>query len=196
MIELNPYQILENKRVRLEPMQWDHFSHLLPICLEHPTLLRYSPPNFGTKAALEAYFEKNLALQKEKRKCPWVIYDKQQEAYAGSTSYLNISLHDKRLEIGSTWLAPAHQRTGLNRNCKYLLLTHAFTQLQIERVELKTDLRNEQSRKAILAIGATYEGALRSHTLLSDGHRRDTAYYSILRSEWGTIRERVFASYE
>ena len=110
---------LENNRVKLEPLSWNHFEHLLPIALKHPDLLKYSPPEFGTEKTLKKYFEQNLNLQKQQLKFPFAIYDKLHYAYAGSTSLMAISVKDKRLEIGATWLAEDFQRTGLNRNCKY-----------------------------------------------------------------------------
>ncbi|NNF22061.1 MAG: GNAT family N-acetyltransferase [Saprospiraceae bacterium] len=186
--------ILEDKRVRLEPLSWAHFETLLPIAIQHPDLLDYSPPPFGSEDTLKLYFQNNLELKNNRLKCPFVIFDKNENCYAGSSSFLNISEIDERLEIGSTWLGKKFQRTGLNRHCKYLMFKYAFETLKFQRVELKTDARNTQSRTAIKAIGAQYEGTLRSHTLLSDGHRRDTVYYSILKDEWPGIRTTVFKS--
>jgi len=123
----------------------------------------------------------------------FAIYDKRIDAYAGSTSFGNISLKNSRVEIGWTWIGKAFQRTGLNRNCKYLLLSYAFEKLQCKRVELKTDSRNKQSWNAIEAIGAQHEGVLRSHTLMNDGYRRDTAYFSILDSEWPNVKTTRFS---
>jgi len=120
-----------------------------------------------------------------------VIFDKQKQQYAGSTSFLSISNHNKRVEIGATWLGPIFQRTGLNGNCKFLLLLYAFEYLEFERVELKTDARNIQSQTAIKAIGAKYEGELRSHTLMLNGYRRNTVYFSILKEEWGDIKHNI-----
>jgi len=134
-------------------------------------------------------------LRDKELKYPWAIYDKKAEAYAGCTSYLNISAVNSRLEIGSTWIGEEFQRTGLNRACKFLLLSYAFEDLGWERVELKTDSRNEQSKTAIQKIGAQYEGKLRSHTLMSDGYRRDTVYYSILKPEWPRIKSVIFSGY-
>jgi len=161
-------QALENDRARLEPLEMKHHPLLLPICLAYPDLLRYSPPAFGTEESFRAYFESCLQRKEKGEWSPWAIFDKKKEAYAGSTCYLNISEKDKRLEIGATWIAPPFQRTGLNRACKFLLLSHAF-------------------------IGAQYEGKLRSHTLMSDGYRRDTLYYSILPDEWPVIKAKVFS---
>ena len=123
----------------------------------------------------------------------FIILDKASGKIAGSTSYGNISDTDKRLEIGWTWLSKEFRGSGLNRHCKFLLLRYAFEELDYERVELKTDTQNLRSRKAMLKLGATEEGILRSHTLMHDGRRRDTTYYSILKSEWEHIKHTVFS---
>ena len=184
--------ILENERTKLEPLEWRHMDELLPIAIQQADLLRYSPSEFGTEAAFRKYFEAALKQRNKHIRYPFAIYDKLVGKYAGSTSYGNISNANQRIEIGWTWLDKNRQRTGLNRHNKFLMLRYAFEDLQFERLELKTDSRNEQSRKAIEAIGATYEGTLRSHTLMSDGYRRDTVYYSILKTEWQEIKTTIF----
>ena len=183
---------LENERTKLEPLEWRHMDELLPIAIQHPDLLRYSPSQFGTEAALRKYIEAALKQRNKNIRYPFAIYDKEIGKYVGSTSYGNISNPNQRIEIGWTWLDKNRQRTGLNRNNKFLMLRYAFEHLQFERVEFKTDSRNEQSRKAIKGIGATYEGTLRSHTLMSDGYRRDTVYYGILKTEWQEIKTTIF----
>lgn len=192
-LDLNKAIVLESKRVRLEPLTEDHFEDLLPLALRYPDLLKYSPSRFGREEDLKEYIRKAVVQCQEGERYPFAIFDKKSGRYAGSTSYMNIYPYHKRLEIGSTWIGKEFQRTGLNRACKYLLLNHVFESLEYERLELKTDRRNEQSRTAILGIGATFEGCLRSHTLMTDGYRRDSVYYSILRSEWPNIRDTIFA---
>ena len=105
---------------------------------------------------------------------------------------MNIAMEDKRLEIGSTWLAKAYQGTGLNKFCKHLLLEYAFNEMGIIRVEFKTDVLNLASRKALLKIGATEEGIFRSHMQVYNGRRRDTIYFSILKDEWEDVKEKYF----
>ena len=185
--------ILENKYVKLEPLTEQHLPYLLPIATQHPNLLQYSPSAFGTKVALSAYIQTALLAKQQKTRYPFAIFDKTKQCYVGSTSFGNISNKNLRTEIGWTWLAPKVHRTGTNRNVKFLMLQYAFEILKWERIELKTDARNQQSRKAIEGIGATYEGLLRSHTLMIDGYRRDTVYYSILRHEWPAIRASIFS---
>ncbi|SDB31865.1 Protein N-acetyltransferase, RimJ/RimL family [Flavobacteriaceae bacterium MAR_2010_188] len=185
--------ILENKRVKLEPLQLNHYDVLLPISNRYPDLLKLSPPKFGTPELLKQYIESNLAERKNHTKYPFAIFDKEVEEYAGSTAFLNISPENKRLEIGSTWIGKHFQRTGLNRNCKFLLMQYVFEVLEYERIELKTDKRNLQSQKGMEGIGAKFEGTLRSHTVMSDGYRRNTVYYSILKNEWEGIKETIFS---
>ncbi|MGB1207386.1 MAG: GNAT family N-acetyltransferase [Chitinophagales bacterium] len=187
--------ILENERVRLEPLQRSHLEKLLPIALKYPNLLQYSPSPFGTKTALRQYIEIALAAKKNKIRIPFAIFDKQKNEYAGSTSFGNISPKDKRLEIGWTWLNERFQGTGLNKNCKFLMLRYAFEQFEAERVEFRADSRNAKSRRAMEKLGAKYEGELRSHTLMNDGYRRDTVYYSILKAEWETLKIGVFQEF-
>ncbi len=175
---------LENERVRLSPLTKKDHDQLVSICLPYPKLTQYSPYLLDSPEAIAAFIENRLSQKAAGLSFPFMIYDKNRLSYAGSSSYLNISFAHSRLEIGSTFITPSFQGTGLNRHMKQLMLSYAFDKLNMERVELKGDVRNIQSIKAIEKLGATYEGALRSHTLLADGHRRDTFYYSILRSEW------------
>ena len=109
----------------------------------------------------------------------------------GSTRYANIDRANRRLEIGWTWLARSHQRTAANTNAKRLLLGHAFDTLGAMRVELKTDALNQQSRNAILRIGATQEGIFRKHLITASGRVRDTVYFSILDTEWPAVKRRL-----
>jgi RimJ/RimL family protein N-acetyltransferase len=177
--------ILENDRVRLEPIiQISDCEKVANIILNEPELLIYSPSMIRNQAELEQYFETALAEKSAKVSFPFLIFNKMKNQYAGSTRFGNISLQNQRLEIGWTWIGKAFQGTGLNQNCKTLMLNYAFETLNCERVELKADARNLQSRKAMEKIEAKYEGCLRSHMLMSDGFRRDTVYYSILKSEW------------
>ena len=188
----NDQIILENERAKLEPLASQHFDALLSVVLKYPDLPRYSPSNYATETGLRAYFQTAFDQRKENVRYAFAIYDKAVGEYVGSTSLGNISNAHRRIEIGWTWLSKDRQRTGLNRHNKFLMLRYAFENLQFERVELKTDSRNLQSRRAMEGIGAKYEGTLRSHTLMFDGYRRDTAYYSILKSEWEEIKKTIF----
>jgi len=180
--------ILENERVLLTPLQLSDVEKLLRVSIEDKTLLQYSPRQVYTKDLLRENIEIMLTEKSNKTRYPFIIFDKQQNSWAGCTSFLNISNTESRLEIGSTWIGREFQKTGLNRNCKFLLLGYCFEKIGTERVEFKTDERNSASRRAIEKIGGKFEGILRSHTLMSDGYRRNTVCYSILKDEWETIK--------
>lgn len=128
------------------------------------------------------------ALKKERFQ--FVIILKENKEIIGSSAFGNFSVRDKRIEIGWTWLANRHQGTGINKQVKQLMLAYAFEKLYVERVEFKTDLLNLQARASLKNIGAIEEGVLRSHTLMTKGRRRDTIYYSILKSVWNQIKEK------
>lgn len=182
---------LENERASLAPLQEAHYDALLPIALQDKSLLQFSPTPIHSEELLLQYIQTALQERAHKMRYPFVIFDKQQGIIAGSTSFAAVSNKDKRLEIGWTWIGKNFQRTGLNRNCKFLLLQYAFETLEFERVELKTDERNQQSRTAIEKLGGKWEGTLRSHTLMQDGFRRSTVYYSLLKDEWPAAKERL-----
>ncbi|MBT8236702.1 MAG: GNAT family N-acetyltransferase [Bacteroidia bacterium] len=186
--------LLEDSRVRIEPITVGHEELLEPVVNNNPELLRYSPVLMRNRTDLEKYIKSNLALRERRLKYPLAIYDKESERYAGSSSYLRISDKDSHLEIGSTWIGREFQRSGLNRHMKFLMLSYAFENLGAIRVAFRTDARNEQSKTAIQAIGATYEGTLRKHMLMTDGHVRDTVCYSILKEEWPGLLATVFQS--
>jgi RimJ/RimL family protein N-acetyltransferase len=181
--------VLENARVLIRPLVHEDIGRLLEVATEDPDLNRFSPIQIYSPELLTQYIENSLRDRRNGLRYPFTIFDKQFNSYAGSTSFLNISNHDRRLEIGATWIGRRFQRTGLNRNCKFLLLSYAFDRLGFERVELKTDERNVKSRAAIEAIGGQQEGILRSHTLMSDGFRRNTVYYGILSAEWPYLKK-------
>ena len=191
----NKIIILNNPRVRLEPLEKSHFEELKYLVGDNPQLLKYSPSPWGTAKNLQDYINTALEEKKKALRYPLVIFDKQADAYAGSTSFMNISDKNSRLEIGHTWIGKTFQRSGLNRNMKFLMIQYVFEELGYERLEFKTDARNEQSRKAIEGIGAQYEGLLRSHTLMPDGFRRDTVYYSVLADEWPSIKTSIFQDF-
>jgi N-acetyltransferase len=183
--------LLQNDHVLLRPLREQDLEQLQTIVFEEDTW-RWTVTKITTQQDLENWVQAGISDRQKKQRFTFVIVDKATGKLAGSTAFGNISVVDKRLEIGWTWLAKDYRGTGLNRHCKFLLLQYAFDVLSYERVELKTDVLNLRSRQAMRKIGATEEGILRSHTLMHDGRRRDTIYYSILRPEWEQIRNTVF----
>ncbi len=106
----------------------------------------------------------------------------------GSSSYLDVDLSVGGLEVGWTWYARSVWGTRVNPACKLLLLGHAFDDLGAQRVTLKTDSRNLRSQAALRKLGCSYDGTLRHHRLRTDGTVRDSAYFSLLASEWPAVR--------
>ncbi|MDQ3534193.1 MAG: GNAT family N-acetyltransferase [Bacteroidota bacterium] len=184
--------VLEDRMVLIKPLTFKDFKGLNEVALD-PDIWKYMPlTEIKTTEDLHEYIKKARKQRKEATRYPFVIFNKTENKIAGSTSYGNVSIIDKRLEIGWTWLGKQFQGSGINKHCKFLLLQYAFETLCFERVELKTDALNLQSRKAMLKIGAIEEGILRSHTLMNGGRRRDTIYYSILKNEWPALKETIF----
>ncbi|HTN37623.1 MAG TPA: GNAT family protein [Arachidicoccus sp.] len=184
--------ILQNDFVMLRPIKEADIENLLCVASKDKDLLQFSPNPIFNEVLLKNYIDKVIENRQGKTRYTFCVFDKTKNAYAGSTSFLNISNADDRLEIGGTWYGKEFQRTGLNRNCKYLLLEYAFDKLGAERVEFKTDERNHASRTAIEKIGGQFEGTLRHHTLMYDGFRRNTVCYSILKPEWNKLKNHFF----
>ena len=184
--------ILENHFALLRPIGKYDFDELSMIAYDYD-IWKYNVSRCMNNEALTNYIYTALNDRKKKIRYPLVIIDKKSKHIAGSSSFGNISNKDKRLEVGWSWLGKSFQGTGLNKNCKFLMLTYVFEHLDFERVEFKTDVLNAQSRKALQNIGAKEEGILRSHTVMQDGRRRDTIYYSILKPEWGNIKNTIFS---
>lgn len=182
---------LQNDHVLLRPLCEQDLDELQTIAFDEDTW-RWTVTKIASQQDLENWVQAGITDRQKQQRYTFVIVDKATGRLAGSTAFGNISVVDKRLEIGWTWLSGDFRGTGLNRHCKFLLLQYAFEVLGYERVELKTDVLNLRSRQAMRKIGATEEGILRSHTLMHDGRRRDSIYYSILRPEWPQIRNTIF----
>ncbi|MEM6764929.1 MAG: GNAT family protein [Bacteroidota bacterium] len=183
--------VLENERIRIRPLKPDDAHALLPIATD-PSIWRYTPSKVASSEDLNKYIQRALGERMLKSRYAFVIEDLHNQQVYGSTSYLNYSPANYRIEIGHTWLGKAFQGKGINHAAKFLLFQYAFEALGIVRLELKTDVLNQQSRRAMQKVGAVEEGILRSHTVMHDGRRRDTIYYSILVDEWEGIKRRVF----
>lgn len=138
--------------------------------------------------AMQAEVERRLGLQAAGSMLPFVVIDSRNDEVVGATSYMNIDAGNRRVEIGSTWTAQSAQRTGINTECKFLLLRHAFEQLDCIAVEFRTHFFNQQSRRAIERLGAKLDGVLRNHQRGPDGSMRDTVVYSIIATEWPTVK--------
>jgi N-acetyltransferase len=131
--------------------------------------------------------DRRLGLQASGSMLPWTVFDADGKI-AGMTTYMNVDAPNRRVEIGSTWYAARVQRSAVNTQCKLLLLTHAFEKLDCIAVEFRTHFFNHQSRRGIERLGAKLDGILRNHSIAPNGTLRDTVVYSIIASEWPTVR--------
>jgi N-acetyltransferase len=188
MMKIEPVT-LRGRLVRLEPLQQEHAAALYEASRENPDLWQYMPIRQPRSVEqMEQLVATTLQLLKQDMCLPFAIVDLASGRVVGETRYLNIMVQDRGLEIGSTWLAPSIQRTGINTECKYLLLSHAFEQLNAIRVQLKTHHLNVQSQQAIERLGAVKEGILRNLKIMPDGSYRHSVYYSIIESEWPQVK--------
>lgn len=175
---------LENDKVLLRPITRQDFS-LLKTLASDSTLWVY----FTHDLSLENDFEEWAKPAFSEERLQFTVIDKQTNKIAGSTAFGNFSARDQRIEIGWTWLGREFQGTGINLQMKMLMLSYAFEIMGMKRVEIKTDVLNQPARKALLKMGITEEGILRSHTLMTKGRRRDTVYYSVLPEEWEEMKK-------
>lgn len=182
--------VLEGNVVRLEPMTAEHHDRLTEIGLD-PELWRFTVTAPRTAADMREYMEGGLKTARDGTGMPFVTIEKASGHIVGSTRFASYDPFNHRVEIGWTWIAKPWQRTAVNTEAKYLMMSHAFEQLGCVRVELKTDVRNEQSRNAMLRIGAREEGVFRKHMLLSSGGYRDSIYFSVLDDEWPAVKARL-----
>ena len=190
MPELVPVT-LTGARVRLEPLTLErHFDPLLAIAVD-PDLWRWTLNSVEKPEDLRAYLDEALRDQAEGRALPFATVDLVTGQVAGSTRFGNIDRKHRRVEIGWTWVGRAFQRSHVNTEAKYLMLRHAFEVWGCRRVELKTNVKNERSRAAMLRIGAREEGILRKHMLSDRGVSRDTIYYSVIDDEWSEVKARL-----
>jgi N-acetyltransferase len=176
--------VLENKRAMLRPLQTSDFENLLPFSLQEPEIWKYGLVTAAGKENLRDYLSNAVTNREEKKEYPFIIFDKLANAYAGSTRFYDIQQSYLTTQLGYTWYGKNFQRTGLNRHCKLLLLSFAFEEWGMVRVEFRADANNERSIKAMKAIGCVEEGILRDHMPTANGSRRSSIVLSVLKEEW------------
>jgi len=176
--------ILEDERVLLRPLAVDDYELLLPFALNETDLWKYSMVTPAGEEGMKSYIESSLKNKKAGTEYPFIVFDKIQKAYAGSTRFYDIQQSFLTTQLGYTWYGKEFQRTGLNRHCKFLLLQFTFEQWGLERIEFRADANNKRSVDAMKAIGCTVEGILRNHMPTYTGARRNSIVLSILKDEW------------
>jgi RimJ/RimL family protein N-acetyltransferase len=177
---------LAGPHARLEPLSQDHRDDLV-TAVKDGELWKLWYTSIPAPEKMQAEIERRLALQAAGLMLPFTVRDADGKI-AGMTTYMNVDAANRRVEIGSTWYAKRVQRSGLNTQCKLLLLTHAFEKLDCIAVEFRTHFFNHQSRRGIERLGAKQDGILRNHQIAPNGTLRDTVVYSIIASEWPTVK--------
>lgn len=188
--------VLQGRDVRLEPLHERHLPGLWQASRDDRTWRWLSIRRPETPAALEAWLDEALRAQADGTEIPFAtlrLVPEREPVVVGSTRFLALRQAHRSVEIGWTWLHPSAWGTGVNVEAKLLQLDHAFGAWGCRRVEWKTDALNDRSRRAIEALGATFEGIHRHHMLVRDGESRDSAWYSILADEWPPARARLVA---
>lgn len=191
MMRIEPIT-LEGCYIRLAPLSLSHHAALCEVGLD-AALWEFTTIRLQTPEDMRRYIEAALHEQAEGAVLPFVILEKRSGKVIGTSRYHNINPAHRRVEIGFTWVAIPWQRTPVNTEAKYLMLKQAFEQYRCVRVEFKADTRNERSRRALLRIGATQEGILRSYMV--SGHKgvRDVVLFSIIDSEWPAVKAELEA---
>lgn len=193
MFDYSKNYILQDERVLLRPLSTEDEQHLLPFSLEEPDLWKYSLVS-GAAPNLKYYLQIALDARAKGTEYPFIVFDKKQNAYAGSTRFYDINEAFKTLQLGYTWYGKAFQGTGMNQHCKYLLLQFVFENLGYQRLELRADNDNVRSIAAMKSIGCRVDGILRSNMPKPEGvaGRRDSIVLSVLKDDWfGEVKERL-----
>ena len=177
---------LKGQHATLEPLSLAHEAEAIEA-VKDGELWKLWYTNIPEPERMRAEIKRRLGLQDKGSMLPFAVRDASGRL-VGMTTYMNIDATFKRVEIGSTWTAKSAQRGPLNTECKLMLLTHAFEQLDCIAVEFRTHFFNQQSRRAIERLGAKLDGILRSHQRTPNGALRDTCVYSIIASEWPAVK--------
>lgn len=186
---------LESERALLRPLELDDEQALQDVANDDGLWI-YGLQDLSKPAELNKYIKKAISDRENGFAAVWLVIDKRTNKVAGFTRLAEISCRDEQGQIGWTWIGRDFQGSGLNKEMKYLMLTYGFEFMGLNRIKFKADERNHQSRQALLGIGATREGILRQHMKIHNGYIRNTVFYSILRSEWDTIKAQYFTNFK
>lgn len=179
---------LANEQVRLEPLSISHIEGLTDA-VKDGELWQLWYTSAPEPQAVKKYIETALREFEADQSLPFAVIKVKDNKIVGTTRFMNADVKHRRLEIGTTWYAKSAQRTGINTQCKWLLLSYAFETLGCIAVEFRTHWHNQQSRTAIEKLGAKQDGILRNHQLDKTGNLRDTVVFSIVNSEWKTVKQ-------
>jgi len=178
---------LSGRHVQLVPLSMDHHAALVSA-VRDGDLWKLWYTSAPSPETMHAEIDRRLRLQESGSMLPFTVIDRNTAQTVGMTTYMNIDSTNRRVEIGATWYAQRVQRTALNTEAKLLLFAHAFDTLRCIAVEFRTHFMNQQSRRAIERLGTKLDGILRNHSVAPNGTLRDTCVYSVIASEWPTVR--------
>lgn len=181
---------LEGQHVRLEPLSEQHGAGVLAAATSQ-SIFQWMSFSLTSEPHWHGFLKRVSKMREAGSALPFAIIAKSTNMLVGTTGYWHIEPHHHRLEIGGSWLTPDWQRTAANSEAKFLLLRHAFETLGCIRVEFVTHVSNEQSKQALIRLGATHEGVLRNHMIQPDGSLRHSACFSIIREEWPDVKHRM-----
>lgn len=176
--------ILENEFVKLRPLENTDFDILLEYSVNEPEIWEFNSGGANGKENLEKYVANAIKNRESEKEYPFIVFDKISGKFVGSTRFYGIFLEMKTIEIGYTWYGKKYQGSGINKNCKYLMLEFAFDKLKMERVAFAANSKNERSLNAMKNIGCVVEGVLRNCSTDAEGKRIDATRLSIIKTEW------------
>ena len=179
---------LTGSKVILEPLSLEHLDGLISA-VKDGELWKLWFTSIPSPEKTEEYIKTALDMRENAGAMPFIVRDRESNKIIGCTRYFNVDEVNQRLEIGYTWYSESYQRTAVNTECKYLLLSHAFEKLDAIAVEFRTHWHNHKSRAAIARLGAKQDGVLRNHQRTADGSYRDTVVFSIINLEWPAVRQ-------
>ncbi len=179
---------LTGSKVILEPLSLEHLDGLISA-VKDGELWKLWFTSIPSPEKAEEYIKTALEMRENAGAMPFIVRDRESNKIIGCTRYFNVDEVNQRLEIGYTWYSESYQRTAVNTECKYLLLSHAFEKLDAIAVEFRTHWHNHKSRAAIARLGAKQDGVLRNHQRTADGSYRDTVVFSIINLEWPAVRQ-------
>ncbi len=176
--------ILEDNRARLTILNAQDYPNLVHFAIQEPSIWKYSFEQVAGADHFRNYIDKAIQKVTLGTEIPFAVFDKSVLAVAGSSRFYDINTTQKTIKIGYTWYGNAFQETGINRHVKFLMLSFAFEELEMERVSFEVNTQNEKSIMSLEKLGCQFEGVLRSTHYNLDGSRRDSAVFSILQQEW------------
>ena len=192
MLDFNQDYILENEVVLLRPLKLEDFENLKDFSINEPELWTHSLQRGDGLDKFKNYIQTAIDGRLQQREYPFIVYDKRTNKYAGSTRFYDIQLKHQTTQLGFTWYGKDFQGSGLNKNCKFLMLQLAFEQLKMKRVEFRANSENQKSINAMKSIGCIVEGTLRNHLVAENGERRSSIVLSILEDEWSNfVKEKL-----